>query len=90
MPLHNTSPDDPRGLIAEAFEMDIGAQDCRSIFFDWALAEAGPDQMAKLDRLIDRFRGTHSDHPMFAVLIESKREGAATRRRGGHAARAVG
>ena len=38
-------PIDPRGLIAEAYRMDIGPEDCRTIFLDWALGlpeGAGP------------------------------------------------
>ena len=87
MPLTHATPEDPRGLIAEAYEMQIGAEDCRSIFFDWALGEAGPEMEAKLDRLIARYRDTRPEHPMTGVLLESRREVAAPRRRGGRGGR---
>jgi hypothetical protein len=75
---------DPRGLIQEAYRMDIGSQDCRTIFFDWALGR--PDGCGRDDirALLDHYGPAHPDHPMTAVL----REGLATNaappsRRGG-------
>ncbi|WP_316013189.1 hypothetical protein [Roseobacter sp. HKCCA0434] len=86
MPLTDANNDDPRGLIAEAYRMEIGSEDCRSIFFDWALGEAGPELEAKLERLIARHTSRQPDHPMSAVLIEGR--GTATaRRRGGRSGR---
>ena len=88
MPLHHATPDDPRGLIAEAYNMDVVIEDCRSIFFDWALGEAGEGMEDKLLRLIARYEVSHPDHPMTAVLLEGRDTAAAPRRRGGRAGRA--
>ena len=30
-------PIDPRGLIEEAYRMELGPEDCRTVFLDWAL-----------------------------------------------------
>ena len=90
MPLTHATPEDPRGLIAEAYNMEIGPEDCRSIFFDWALGEAGPEMTAKLDTLVARYRSARPEHPMTAVLLEGRREIDAPRRRGGRAARVGG
>lgn len=87
MPLHHATPDDPRGLIAEAYNMEIQIEDCRSIFFDWALGEAGPDLQEKLQRLAARFADAQPDHPMTAVLREGQKSAPDQRRRGGRAAR---
>jgi len=89
MPLHEATPDDPRGLIAESYNMDIVVEDCRSIFFDWALGEAGPDQQAKLERLIAKYCDSRPDHPMTAVLLEGRAAAAEPRRRGGRAGRST-
>ena len=35
-------PDDPKGLIADAYRIDgIDKAECRSIFLDWALSLSG-------------------------------------------------
>ena len=78
---------DPRGLIYEAYRMEIGAEDCRTIFFDWALGRpegAGSDEVA---RLLAHYGPANPDHPMTAVLregLEATRPGG---RRGGRRAR---
>ena len=44
---------DPRGLIFEAYRMEIGPEDARTIFFDWALGlaeAAGPAEIARPPR----------------------------------------
>jgi hypothetical protein len=63
-------PDDPRGLIREAYRMDLDERDCRTVFLDWALGQktaAGPDQIR---RLLDTYQTVYPDHPMTAVLRE--------------------
>ena len=65
-------PLDPRGLIAEAYEIpDIVAESCRSIFFDWALgrseAEGAPESVQALHA---RYAAIAPDHPMTQVLAE--------------------
>ncbi|MEM6546960.1 MAG: hypothetical protein AAF713_04380 [Pseudomonadota bacterium] len=75
-PLH---PHDPRNLIAEAFRIEgIGAEDCRSIFFDWALGlPAETDAAAAATALLAEYRDAPEDHPMRA-LLQAAREGALT------------
>lgn len=77
-------PDDPKGLIAEAYRIEgITAAECRSIFLDWALSLSG-DLTPALERLLV---GRPEDHPMTGVLREGLATPARTGRRGGRAAR---
>lgn len=64
---------DPRALILEAYRIEgIGAADCRSIFFDWALGvEAGRDMAADAAALLRHHGPEAPDHPMTAVLREA-------------------
>lgn len=81
-------PDDPRGLIREAYRIEgIGSAECRSIFLDWALFHDGAVGPAAA-RLLAR-HGVDG-HPMDAILAEAgiapatpKRRGGPGRRRGG-------
>ena len=62
---------DPRGLIYEAYRTDIGEQECRSIFLDWALGtQLGADMRAMLTELMEEYAGNAPDHAMTAVLRE--------------------
>ena len=64
-------PEDARGLIHEAYAMEIGPEDCRSIFLDWALGQAeGADHRGLITRLLDHYGTQAPDHPMTAVLRE--------------------
>ncbi len=75
-------PDDPKGLIHEAYRIDgISPEECRSIFLDWALSFSG-DTRAAIPRLLDG----RPDHPMTAVLRAALDE-SPKGRRGGRAAR---
>jgi hypothetical protein len=74
---------DRRGLIREAYRMDLGPAECRTIFLDWALGQdrAGPEEIA---RLLALHGADHPDHPMTAVLREGlARPGPSRPRRGG-------
>ena len=76
-------PDDPKGLISEAYRIDgITLGECRSIFLDWALSLDDPRPV--IERLLT---GRPDDHPMTAVLREGLAQPARTGRRGGRAAR---
>jgi len=77
-------PDDPRDLIGEAYRIEgIGREDCRSIFFDWALGlPEGRDAAEAAAALIAHHAGQPADHPMTGLLREAI-EGTATRRRRG-------
>lgn len=86
-------PDDPKGLIREAYAIDgIGAGECRSILVDWALSlPAGVDPGAALRRLLARHAGAAPDHPMTRLLAEGAvAPPVAAGRRGGRAARRRG
>ncbi len=62
---------DPRGLMYEAYRMDIGEQECRSIFLDWALGtQLGADMRAMLEEMIAEYSQDQPDHAMTAVLRE--------------------
>lgn len=79
---------DPRGLIYEAYRIDdISAEDCRSIFFDWALGvPAGEDAKQYVNDLLAHYGDP--THPMTAVLEEGLRSMDQTKgRRGGRKAR---
>ena len=76
-------PLDPRGLIREAYAMDLDPGQARSIFLDWALGQADPG--ADLPALLARHGD--ADHPMTAVLREGMGEAGAPRRRGGRRGR---
>lgn len=77
-------PDDPKGLIAEAYRIDgITAAECRTIFLDWALSLSG-----NLTPVIERLlTGRPDDHPMTVVLREGLSVPKRSGRRGGRAAR---
>lgn len=80
-------PDDPRGLIFEAYHMDLNLADCRTVLFDWA---TGHNQVAgaeQIKRLFDHYVTLYPDHPMTRVLGEGMPEAAAPRRRGGRQGR---
>lgn len=66
-------PCDPRGLIHEAYAIDgIGAEECRSIFFDWAIGlESGLDTVAAAKVLYADLAGKNPDHPMSRLLREA-------------------
>ena len=61
---------DPRGLIAEAYRMELGPEDCRTIFFDWALGLAGPAGPEEIAALLAFYGPRYPEHPMTAVLRE--------------------
>jgi hypothetical protein len=78
------SADDPKGLIYEAFRMDIGKPECRSIFLDWALSlPVGQETGPALKRLADTYGESHPGHPMLEVVNEGLAGLQAPRRRGG-------
>ena len=80
-------PNDPRGLIYEAFRMDgIDAGQCRTIVLDWALGTSG-DYRAAVQALLTRHADQPVDHPMAVTLRDALAEPATARRRGGRTAR---
>jgi hypothetical protein len=80
---------DPRGLIYEAYRMEVGPAECRAIFFDWALGVAGAQSAgaAEIARLLERYGAANPDHPMTAVLREGLEAPLPPRRQGGRRGR---
>lgn len=84
---------DPRGLIHEAYRMDIDEKDCRTIFLDWALGAgtgtgAGESDAERIRVLLAHYGNAQPDHPMTRVLREGLDHGGATpARRGGRRGR---
>jgi hypothetical protein len=72
---------DPRGLIFEAYRMNIGPEDCRTIFLDWALGRPEGTGRAEVAALLAHYAPTHPDHPMTAVLREGLAAPRSPRRR---------
>ena len=63
---------DPRGLMYEAYRMKgISSQDCRSIFFDWALGlKSELDPIKELNIIYNVYARENPGHPMNMVLQE--------------------
>ena len=81
-------PDDPKGLVREAYRMDgISEAECRSILIDWALSlPASADYAACAARLASQDRPAR--HPMTVLLASAGTHSALpARRKGGRAAR---
>ncbi|MEL7277381.1 MAG: hypothetical protein AAGK98_12995 [Pseudomonadota bacterium] len=80
--------EDPRGLIHEAYAMEIGIEDARSIFLDWALVDApAGDPREAIAAALARYGAAQPDHPMTAVLRAGLGDSGGPRRRGGRASR---
>ncbi len=73
---------DPRGLIWEAYRMDVATEDCRTIFLDWALGLPTPAGAPEIAALLGHYGAAHPDHPMTAVLRAGLETPPPTRRRG--------
>ena len=80
LPDKGGQPADPRGLIFEAYRMEIGPEDCRTIFLDWALGGGGADEISAL---LAHYAADQPDHPMTAVLRAGLGDVGPPRRRGG-------
>lgn len=72
---------DPRGLIYEAYKMEIGPEEARAIFFDWALGARDPVGPPEIEALLAAYGGAHPDHPMTAILREGLEARPTPRRR---------
>lgn len=80
---------DPKGLIRESYAIaGIGAEECRSIFLDWALSlGAGADPREAMRALLAHYGPGAPGHPMTATLTAGLAAAPAARRRGGRAGR---
>ena len=86
--MKDKDPNDPKGLIYEAFRIDgITLGECRSIFMDWALSVSAEDHSPLITALLERHKNDPDDHPMKTVLAEGLAAKPAKGRRGGRAAR---
>ncbi|MDA5094578.1 hypothetical protein O2N63_10825 [Aliiroseovarius sp. KMU-50] len=76
---------DKRGLIRESYKIDgIRAEECRSIFLDWALFdEHEMPQPERIKLLLDAFGSSAPDHPMTTVMQDALKPAQASGRRGG-------
>lgn len=84
-------PDDPKGLIREAYVIDgISEPECRAIFMDWALSQSDADPRDVIAGLLERYGADAPDHPMSKVLREGLQAPAKAKRRGGRSARVDG
>ncbi len=80
---------DPKGLIRESYRIEgIKPEECRSIFFDWALGvPMDGDHTAMITTLLERHAKGREDHPMTAVLRAGLNDVAQKKRRGGRSGR---
>ncbi|WP_424833398.1 hypothetical protein [Ruegeria sp.] len=83
-------PNDPKGLIREAYRIEgIALPECRSIFLDWALGfPTDRDQKQALSDLFAAYSAQDAEHPMTQVLREGLETAKAPKRRGGWRGRA--
>ncbi len=82
-------PADPKGLVAEAFNIDrIELAECRTILLDWALSlpDDMPAQKAAAELLLVHSQAP-ADHPMIRTLREATSDPPRPARRGGSRAR---
>lgn len=80
--------DDPKALIREAYRIPgITAEQCRSIFLDWALSLPAERLGAARAALLLRYAPDAPDHPMTALLHEAGSAAGGRGRRGGWRAR---
>ncbi|WP_376877653.1 hypothetical protein [Albirhodobacter sp. R86504] len=80
---------DPKGLIRESYKIEgITAEECRSIFVDWALSlPEGVESVAAMRAALAQY-GADADHPMSKMLTEGMTAGTMVpQRRGGRAAK---
>jgi hypothetical protein len=81
-------PCDPHDLIHEAYCIEgIGPEECRAIFFDWAMGlPADLDMVTAAKTLHTDLAGQNPEHPMSGLLAEAslevpRRTGRSGRRR---------
>lgn len=82
--MEKSTPDDPKGLIYEAYRIDgITKPECRTIFLDWAMSlGAERETRTAILTLLETY-GKDPAHPMSEVLAEGLHSIATPRRRGG-------
>ncbi len=80
---------DPKGLIRESYRIEgITSQECKTIFFDWAVqVPETADPAAHIAFCISHHGAGQPDHPMTAVLQAALAPAPVKIRRGGRAGR---
>ncbi|MEM9098876.1 MAG: hypothetical protein AAGC79_10170 [Pseudomonadota bacterium] len=82
MARRDVHPLDPRDLIAEAYRIEgIGPEDCRSIFFDWALGLDAAENPVTAAQTLLAHHQPDAEHPMTVLLREAAEGEARPRRR---------
>ncbi len=82
--MEKSTPDDPKGLIYEAYRIDgITKSECRTIFLDWALSLGVERETNAALRVVLALYGKDPTHPMSEVMTEGLHTIATPRRRGG-------
>ncbi|WP_113912715.1 hypothetical protein [Roseovarius dicentrarchi] len=78
-------PMDRKALMYEVYRIDgITADECRSVFLDWALSlPDGQDVQAAIAHYLALYQPDYPDHPMTDVLRQGQQSASAPRRRGG-------
>ena len=85
-------PLDKKELILESYRIEgIVAEECRSIFLDWALSlPDGQDTQDAIAIMLQRYQPDNPDHPMTQVLLDGQKTAQKPRRRGGWKSRSRG
>jgi hypothetical protein len=80
---------DPKGLIRESYRIEgITAEECRSIFLDWALSvPPDADHAALIGELLGTYGAENPEHPMTRTLRDGLVPAGPPRRRGGRQGR---
>ncbi len=82
---------DERGLIYESFRMDgITIEECRTIFFDWAIGAPAGDIKSHLQIFLDEYQAANPDHPMIETILDGMKTAPKKGRKGGRSARVRG
>ncbi|MEL6583127.1 MAG: hypothetical protein AAFQ36_04785 [Pseudomonadota bacterium] len=79
--------EDPRGLIHEAYQMELRAEESREIFLDWALKDAAADSLEAIKTLLAFYEPRYPEHPMSGVLREGLEASVRPRARRGRRAK---
>ncbi|MEP2532937.1 hypothetical protein [Shimia sp.] len=76
---------DPKGLIRESYRIEgITAEECRSIFLDWALSlRQGVETNDALEPLLAEYETAFPQHPMTDLMRQGLLSIKTPRRRGG-------
>ncbi len=84
MSLSNASDEDPRGVIAESYQIEgLTESNARSMFLDWAMMDAPTAPEKAIAALLARFEPEFPDHPMTKLLKSGLKSAGAPPKRTG-------